>query len=88
MHLFSSVTTDDCCFQGYCFIDYEIPEAAHLATEHMATSQIAGKLLNIVSTCTSFSFSHLFSIQSKMLLVYSKQHVAKCLTNYLLDSFC
>nr|CAB3265311.1 poly(U)-binding-splicing factor PUF60-like [Phallusia mammillata] len=28
--------------KGYCFIDYEIPEAAHLATEHMQTSQLGG----------------------------------------------
>ncbi|CAK8690745.1 unnamed protein product [Clavelina lepadiformis] len=33
--------------KGYCFIDFEIPEAAHLASDHMQSSQLAGRTIKV-----------------------------------------
>merc|ERR1712136_614021 len=33
--------------KGYCFIDFELPEAAHLATEQMTTATIAGRTIKV-----------------------------------------
>ncbi|XP_078489859.1 poly(U)-binding-splicing factor PUF60-like [Ciona intestinalis] len=33
--------------KGYCFIDYEIPEAAHLAAEQMMIAQLGGRTIKV-----------------------------------------
>lgn len=33
--------------KGYCFIDYELPEAAHLATEQMQSATLAGRTIKV-----------------------------------------
>ena len=62
--MFLSSFNDFILLQGYCFIDYELPEAAHLAAEHMATSQIAGKLWHAKKELwLNISFNELYLMQ-------------------------